>query len=137
MTDKIGVLGELLNVSASLTVANHVVYTVPSGKAAKCQIMFTLKTGGDSSGTFAITVNGAVIMQTIALTTVEYHNSSTALMWEDASSTAEADGITVARTCAPAPMVYYLSAADVISYTVATTALNSISFQVVGTEIDV
>ena len=133
MTDKIGVLGESTTVSIATTTA----YTVPAGKAAKCQIMFTLKTGGDSSGTFAITVNGAVIMQTIALTTVEYHNSSTALMWEDASSTAEADGITVARTCAPAPMVYYLSAADVISYTVATTALNSISFQVVGAEIDV
>jgi hypothetical protein len=133
MVDIIGVLGEATTVS----IATTTVYTVPAGKAAKCQIMFNLKSGSDNNGTFAVTVNGAIVMQSAALTTVEYFNTSTALMFEDASSTSNATGLTVARTVAPAPMIYYLSAADTVTYTVATTALSSISIQVVGTEIDV
>ena len=39
MTDKIGVLGE----ATDLTVSTHTPYTVPAGKAAKCQIQVKIE----------------------------------------------------------------------------------------------
>ena len=133
MTDKIGVLGE----ASTATAGTHTVYTVPSGKAAKVKIMWLGKAGGDSAGDLAFTVNGILVASWLNLVTVEYFHSTTALLIADNSITAAPTGASVALTVAPAPMEWYLSAGDVVSYTIATTAMNSINVQVVGTEIDV
>ena len=133
MSDKIGVLGE----ATTVTIATTTVYTCPSAKAAKVQIMWLAKSGADNLGTLAINVNGIAVATSAALTTVEYFHSTNTLMFQDASLTTLPTGITALLTVAPAPMVYYLSAGDTITYTVATTALTSMNMQVVGTEIDV
>ena len=134
MTDKIGVLGE----ATTATVATTTVYTVPSGKAAKCQIMIKITAhGSNSSGDFLVTVNGATAFSHLNLPATEifWSNSTTAL--HDPSTSVDPDGTTAALTLAPGPAVYYLSAGDVVSYTVGTDALVACNVQVVGTEIDV
>lgn len=133
MSDKIGVLDE----STTETIATHTVYTCPTAKAAKCSIMWSGKAGGDSLGTVKFTVNGIDVATSAAMTTVEWFHSSSAILFNDPSLTTPPFGTSVAATVAPSPEVYYLSAGDVISYTIATTAMTSISVQVVGTEIDV
>jgi hypothetical protein len=133
MADIIGVLGE----ATVVTIATTTVYTCPSGKAAKVKIMWAGKAGADSNGDLAFTVNGILVASWLNLVTVEYFHSSTALLIEDGSITAAPTGATVALTVAPAPMEWYLSAGDTVTYTIATTAMNSINVQVVGTEIDV
>lgn len=133
MADKIGVLGE----ATTATIGTTTVYTVPSGKAAKVKIMWLGLAGADSLGDLAFTVNGILVASWLNLVTVEYFHSSTALLIEDNSITAAPTGASVALTVAPAPMEWYLSAGDTVSYTIATTAMNSINVQVVGTEIDV
>ena len=68
-------------------------------------------------------------------TEIFWSNSTTALY--DPSTSVDPDGTTAALTLAPGPAVYYLSAGDVVSYTVGTDALVYCNVQVVGTEIDV
>lgn len=134
MTDKIGVLGESTTTTATTTTA----YTVPAGKAAKCQIMWTgVAHATNSSGDFLITVNGAIVASRLNMPTTEYFYSNNITMIHDPSASVDPDGSTPTLTVAPAPQVYYLAAADTITYTIGTDAMASISFQVVGTEIDV
>jgi len=134
MTDKIGVLGE----ATTTTVATTTVYTVPSGKAAKCQIMTKITAhAANSTGDFLVTVNGAVTFSHLNLpaTEIMWSNSVTAL--HDPSTAVDPDGTTAALTLAPGPAVYYLSAGDTVTYTIGTDALVACNVQVVGTEIDV
>lgn len=132
MADKIGVLGEATTVS----IATTTVYTVPAAKAAKCQIMWSCTIGSDSSGDLTITVNGVAIAVIINMTANNFVHSNTTLMVNPETAAAPT-GATALLTVAPAPMIYYLSAADTVTYTVATTAVAAINIQVVGTEIDV
>tara|TARA_Y100000310_G_C20500352_1_gene723662 strand:+ start:51 stop:455 length:405 start_codon:yes stop_codon:yes gene_type:complete len=134
MTDKIGVLGE----ATTTTVATTTVYTVPAAKATKCQIQVKIEAhASNSTGDFLVTVNGVVVFSHLNLpaTEIMWSNSATAL--HDPSTSVDPDGTTAALTCAPGPAIYYLSAADVVSYTIGTDALVACSVQVVGTEIDV
>ena len=134
MTDKIGVLGG----ATTTTVATTTVYTVPAAKAAKCQIQCKITAhGSNSTGDFLVTVNGAVIFShlNIPATEIMWSNSTTALY--DPSTSVDPDGTTAALTLAPGPAVYYLSAGDVVSYTIGTDALVACDVQVVGVEVDV
>jgi len=134
MTDKIGVLGE----ATTATVATTTAYTVPAGKAAKCQIQVIITAhGSTSTGDFLVTVNGAIAFSHLNLpaTEIMWSNSVTAL--HDPSTSVNPDGTTAALTLAPGPAVYYLSAGDTVTYTVGTLALVACNVQVVGTEIDV
>jgi hypothetical protein len=133
MADIIGVLGE----STVATIATTTVYTCPSGKAAKVKLMWLGLAGGDSLGDLTITVNGIAVATFLNMTTVEYFHSTSTLLIQDASLTSKPTGVTALLTVSPAPFEYYLSAGDIISYTIATTAMGSMNFQVVGTEIDV
>ena len=133
MTDIIGVLGE----ASVATQATTTVYTCPSGKAAKVKIMWLGKAGADSLGDLTITVNGIAVATFPNMTTVEFFHSSNALLVNDPSLTVAPTGVTAALTVAPAPMEYYLNAADTITYTIGTTDMNAMQMQVVGTEIDV
>ncbi len=133
MADIIGVLGQ----ASVATQATTTVYTVPAGKAAKVKIMWLGKAGSDSNGDLTITVNGIDVATFINLTTVEFFHSSTALLIEDPSATVAPTGLSVALTVGPAPMEYYLNAADTITYTIGTTDMNSMNMQVVGSEVDV
>jgi hypothetical protein len=138
MTDKIGVLGEVLDATGSRTAANHVVYTVPAGKAAKFQIMWKGEAHATTSnGDLQIIVNGTIVAHRVNIPTTEIMWSSSVQMVEDTSASLDPDGTTLVQTCAPAPQVYYLSAADIVSYTIVTDAFVAMEMMVVGTEIDV
>ena len=132
MADKIGVLGSATATGVTTTTA----YTVPAAKASKVKIMYLLNAGADSLGEFSILVNGLTVGTATNMTTVYYvHSNSTLLI--NPETAAVPTGGTALLTVSPAPFEYYLSAADTVQYAVGTTALTSIDFQVVGTEIDV
>ena len=134
MSDKIGVLGGL----TTTTVGTHTVYTVPASKAAKIQIQTKIEAhGSNSTGDFLVTVNGAVAFSHLNLpaTEIMWSNSATAL--HDPSTSVNPDGTTAALTLAPGPAVYWLSAADTVTYTIGTDALVACNIQVVGVEVDV
>ena len=134
MTDKIGVLGE----ASTLTAGTTTVYTVPAGKAAKCQIMLKFEGhGSNSTGDFLVTVNGLVVASRLNIPATEIMWSNTTTMIHDPSTSVDPDGSTAVLTAAPAPQVYYLAAADTVTYTIGTDDLVALSIQVVGTEIDV
>jgi len=134
MTDQIGVLGE----ASVATAATTTVYTCPSAKAARVQIMVKLEAhAATSTGDFLVTVNGMIAFSHLNLpaTEIMWSNSTTAL--HDPSTSVEPDGTTAALTLAPGPAVYFLSAGDTITYTVGTLTFVNVQVQVVGTEIDV
>lgn len=131
MSDKIGVLG----VATTLTTGATTVYQVPSGKAAKVKIFYRGQAGSGGASTLTITVNGVVVMEKGATTASHYIFSSiNALMDTGSAAPTGVDGDT---TAAPAPPEYYLSENDTIAYTIGGEAFQAMSFQVVGTEVDV
>ena len=133
MADKIGVLGEATPASAATTT----VYTVPSGKAAKCQIMYLMQgSTSDATTDFKIIVNAITIMDHSNITQSNYLFSSPNAIKEGPLSTLPT-GVDGDTTCAPAPAIYYLSAGDTVTYTIAGTTGGSCNVQVVGVEIDV
>jgi hypothetical protein len=133
MTDKIGVLGE----ATTATAATTTVYTVPAGKAAKVKIIWSgLSHASTGTGDLTITVNGIDIAVVLNITAARYvHSNSTLLV--NPETAAAPTGATALLTVAPAPFEYYLSAADTVTYTIATLTMQSMKIQVVGTEIDV
>tara|TARA_R110000765_G_scaffold359581_1_gene449907 strand:+ start:151 stop:558 length:408 start_codon:yes stop_codon:yes gene_type:complete len=135
MSDKIGVLGSAVVATAATTT----VYTVPSGKAAKCQIMWHGEShASTSTGDLTITVNGIPVATVLNITAAnEVFSNSTLMVSAEAATATGATGATALLTVAPAPFVYYLSAADTITYTIGTLTMVSMNMQVVGTEIDV
>lgn len=133
MADKIGVLGSATTATATTTTA----YTVPAAKAAKVRLMWkALSHATNSTGDLTITVNGMVIAQVDNITAARYHHSNSVVLVSPAIA-AEPTGESALLTASPAPAEYYLSAADTVSYTIATDAFQAMNFQVVGTEIDV
>ena len=114
-------------------------YTVPSGKAAKCQIMWHGEShASTSTGDLTITVNGIPVATVLNITAAnEVFSNSTLMVSAEAATATGATGATALLTVAPAPFVYYLSAADTITYTIGTLTMVSMNMQVVGTEIDV
>jgi hypothetical protein len=133
MADQIGVLGE----ATVATAATTTVYTVPSGKAAKVKIMWAgLSHASTGTGDLTITVNGINVAVVLNITAARYvHSNSTLLV--NPETAAAPTGATALLTVAPAPMEYYLSAADTVTYTIATLTMQAMNMQVVGTEIDV
>jgi len=132
MSDQIGVLGS----ATTATIATTTAYTVPSGKAAKVKLMWSGTAGADSLGDLTITVNGIAVAVILNMTTAYYlHSNSTLLV--NPETVAQPTGATALLTVAPAPFEYYLSAADTVTYTIATTDMAAMNMQVVGTEIDV
>ncbi len=133
MADIIGVLGQ----ATVITQATTTVYTVPSGKAAKVKIMWAGEAhAANSTGDLTITVNGLAVATILNITAAEFIFSSTALINEGPQAAA-ADGTSVAQTVGPGPVEYYLSAADTITYTIATDDMVAMNMQVVGSEVDV
>ena len=132
MADIIGVLGQ----AAVATIATTVVYTVPSGKAAKVNIMWRGQAGADSLGDLDIRVNGIVVARVLNMTTVEFLHSNSTLLVNPSTAVAPT-GATALLTVAPCPFNYYLNAADIIEYIITTTAMTSMQMQVVGSEVDV
>lgn len=134
MSDKIGVLGE----AAVATTGTTTVYTCPADKAAKCKIMWKGQAhASNATGDITITVNGIVVAEKLNMPAGELFWSNSTLLIHDPSVSVEPDGSTALLTCAPAPFEYYLTAGDVISYTIGTDDMQSMQMQVVGTEVDV
>jgi hypothetical protein len=134
MSDKIGVLGS----AAVLTAATTPIYTVPTGKAAKGRIFYRVVGNSDASTDITITVNDVIVMTHSNITASNILFSSPNAIKEGPLATTAQTGVDGDTTGAPAPIEYFLSAADIVSYTLAgSAALAGTSFQFVGTEIDV
>lgn len=133
MSDKIGVLGE----ATVATAATTTVYTVPSGKAARCKIMWAgASHASTATGDLTITVNGINVAVILNMTAARFlHSNSTLLV--NPETAAAPTGATALLTVAPAPFEYYLSAGDTVTYTIGTLTMVAMNMQVVGTEIDV
>ena len=133
MSDKIGVLGE----ATVATAATTTVYTVPSGKAARCKIMWAGASHASiATGDLTITVNGINVAVIIDMTAARFlHSNSTLLV--NPETAAAPTGATALLTVSPAPFEYYLSAGDTVTYTIGTLTMAAMNMQVVGTEIDV
>lgn len=130
MADIIGVLGENTNVA----VGTYTVYTCPTTKAAKVKIMFAASAAGGGATVLSIAVNNTTIL-TKSITASNFCWSSTEAQQKMSATTA--DGSAKADTVAPGPAEYYLSAGDIVSYTLATTNPTAINVQVVGAEVDI
>ena len=132
MSDKIGVLGE----ASTATVGTTVAYTVPAGKAAKCRIMYRMQGGSAASTTtFGVAVNGVNVMDQAAMNVNTYLYSNKSVLNATPQATVPT-GSSDTTTVAPAPIDYYLSAGDVISFTIGGEAATAMNFQVVGAEVD-
>jgi hypothetical protein len=130
MTDRIGVLGEV----SGTAVGTLTVYTVPTGKAARGKLMLR---GQNAAGaaTVEIIINNVTVAKTAALTASHYIWTSTSKMVNTGATAptgADAD-----NTVAAAPQEYYLSAGDTVQVVIGTAAVNALTAQFVGTEIDV
>ena len=133
MADKIGVLGE----ATTATAATTTVYTVPSAKAAKVKIMWSGRSdASNADGDLTITVNGINVAGVLNIPAARYVHSNSTLMVNPETAAAPT-GATALLTVAPAPFIYYLSAGDTVTYTIATLTMQAMNLQVVGTEIDV
>lgn len=133
MGDKIGVLGE----ASTLTTGTTTIYTVPSGKAARGKIMWSGKSHAtNSTGDLTITVNGIAIAIILNMTAVRFLYSNTTLLVNPENAVGPT-GATALLTVAPAPMEYFLSAADTVTYTIGTDDMVEMNIQFVGAEIDV
>ncbi len=131
MSDSIGVLGS----AAVLTAATTTIYTVGSGKAAKGRIFYKMQGAADGTTDLTITVNGLAVMVTANITASNFAFSSPNAMLEILAT--EPTGVDGDTTAAPAPIEFWLSAGDTVTYTLAGSDALAASFQFVGTEIDV
>lgn len=131
MTDTVGVLGEATGTAVGL----QNVYTVPSGKAARCRIMYRGVSGTNS--TLQWDVNGITVALSTANTVNHVQYSSAALLHNNQTAASVVDGTTEARTVMPYERDYWLSAGDRIDVTIGTAAYSSFKAMVVGTEVDV
>ena len=132
MTNIIGVLGE--STTANTAVGSFTAYTVPTGKASKVKLMYHAVMA--NTGTLVISVNGIPIAAPAAATGVDNVFSSTVNMVENTTTTAPT-GILPEVTVGNAPQEYFLSAGDLVTFTVGIVDLASMNMQVVGSEIDV
>lgn len=132
MADNIGVLGAV----SATAVATTTAYTCPASKAAKARIMCRFQ--GDTNSQVAVLVNGIEIARNTAMTANHYNYTikGGGFYAYAAGNAAAPTGLANALTVAPADPIYYLSAGQTIQYTVVTTALLAMNFQVVGIEID-
>jgi hypothetical protein len=133
MSDKIGILGS----STATVVATATPYTVPAAKAAKFRIMCVFQ--GQLNSQVAVLVNGAEIVRNTVMTASHYNYTikGGGFFAYAGGNAASATGLANALTVAPADPIYFLSAGQTVQFTVFTTALLAMNFQVVGTEIDV
>mgnify|MGYP006432551675 CR=1 FL=1 len=132
MSDKIGVLGS----AAVLTAATTTIYTVPSSKAAKGRLFWAMQGAADGTTDITLTVNGIDVVVHANITASNFMFSSPNALKEGPLAAA-ATGVDGDTSGAPAPVEYFLSAGDIVSYTIAGTTALAGSFQFVGTEIDV
>jgi hypothetical protein len=132
MADKIGVLGE----ATTTTAATTTVYTVPSSKAAKGRLFYEIQGAGDGTTDLTITVNGIDVMVHANITASNFLFSSPNAIKEGPLA-AQSTGVDGDTTAAPAPVEYFLSAADTVTYTIAGTTALAMNMQFVGAEIDV
>lgn len=133
MTNKIGVLGS----STATVLGTATAYTCPAGKAAKVKIMFRMQGNAAGGTTLDMLVNNLVAASIAAMTANFYVFSTRGAGLRVAEQAAQPLGTTAALSVAPADQVYYLSAGQTIQYTIGGAAAIAMSFQVVGTEIDI
>jgi len=133
MSDKIGVLGS--NTATALGTATG--YLVPTSKAAKVKIFYVAQANAAGTSTLTVLVNNIPVFTTAALTASNFIFSVRGAGLTVAPQAALPTGQTVATTIAPADQTFQLSAGQSVSYTVGGSALISMNFQVIGTEIDV
>ena len=133
MSDQIGVLGE----STVAALGTVTAYTCPTGKGAKCRLMFLAQGNAAGGSIIDVFVNNLLVARIAAMTASYYVFSAKGAGLRVAEQADQPLGTTAALTVAPADMIYYLSAGDTIKYTVSGAALIAMNFQVVGVAVDV
>lgn len=131
MADLIGVLGE----NTSVAVASHTAYTCQAGKAAKVKMFYRGQAGSGGTSTLSVAVNGLTIFTKGATIASHYIFSSRSNVMETGS--VAPTGVDADTTVGPAPEEYYLSAGDLVTYTIGGEVFAAMSFQVVGAEVDI
>jgi hypothetical protein len=132
MADKIGVLGEAITRTAGVTT----VYSVPAAKASRFRIMYEIQGAGDATTDFTLTVNGIVVMTHSNITASNFlHSSPNAI--KEGPNAAQPTGVDNDTTMSPAPSEYFMTAGDVMSYTIGGTTALACNVQAVGVEVDV
>ena len=133
MSDKIGILGSATTSTAGTTTA----YTVPSGKAAKCRIMYRMQAASSASTTtLDIAVNGITIMSQTAMNVSTYLFSNPSNL-NGGPQVSAPTGSTTALSVGPTAIDFYLSAGQTLTYTIGGATALAMAMHVVGTEIDV
>jgi hypothetical protein len=130
MSDNYGVLGQ----STAVSMGTVTPYTCPVGKAAKVKLQILTQFGTNSA--VNVRVNGVNIAVTGAMTLNNYqYTCRGAGLFQGAAVATAPDGTSISKTLAPSDGIYYLSSGQTVQYDVLTTALVSMNFQVVGTEV--
>jgi len=98
-------------------------------------LFYVINGHSDASTDLTITVNGIDVMVHANITASNFLYSSPNALKEGplAAAATGADGDT---TCAPAPIEYFLSAGDTVTYTIGGSTAISMNCQFVGTEVD-
>lgn len=129
MADVLSCLGSITNTAVGTWTA----YQAPAAKGAKVSFQFSGIAGVNS--TLAVAVNGLTIFQSVALTSgnIVYSNAT---QWINTGAATIIDGSTGTRHVAPGPTNYILGPGQLVTITIGTAAFTSLTFQVMGIEID-
>jgi hypothetical protein len=130
MADKVGRLGQSIVATQGTTTA----YQCPPGKGAKVQLFFRGTVG--ASSTLIVVIAGIQIFAAGAMTGGNW-SFSTTVNEHNTAAGGTVNGSSDATTVAPGPKIYWLAAGDTVSYTIGTADFASMTFQVVGVEVDV
>lgn len=133
MSDRIGVLGE----ASSAAIGTTIVYTTPIAKGTKVRWMFLIQGNAGGGTVVEFFVNGMSVAKTAAITASNWLFSTKGAGLRAAVQASQPDGSTLALTVAPADPIYWLSAGDLLQYTISGAAAISVKIQAVGVEIDV
>jgi len=127
--DKIGVLGK----QDVKTIGTTAVYAVPPGKGARVRVFFHAESKAGSK--LAVRVSGVTVFATAALQNNDHHFTSDLKIRNTQNGLPDGSGVD--KTVAPYGGDYFLGALDRVEYTIDTADFNSMTFAVVGVEVDV
>lgn len=129
MADVLGILGTAINTAIGTWTA----YTVPAAKGARVNFVYRGVAGTNS--TFAVQVNGLTIFTSAALTATNIFYSTTAAMLVTGAAGTDL-GTSDATTVGVGPKQYLLGPGNTVTIVIGTANLTSLTFQVVGVEVD-
>lgn len=124
-----GVLGENTNTA----VGTYTLYQVATAKWARGRFFMRAQAGAGGTATLALLINGVTVAQTAAFTASHFvWTKNDVLINSGATAPTGASGLTVL----PFAYDFYLSALDLVQYTIAGEAFTTMRIQFVGVELN-